>query len=92
MKQDTPNDGTDAVRLRAVLQCEPPNPDLHTFLGKLTYHSNSGLTQLLLANTTQAISLTPRAITTLIFSSHGSPAGEWRIVDSSLPENLTASG
>lgn len=43
LKQDTPNDAREAALLRAVCQCEPPNPDLHTFLGKLTFQSPTGI-------------------------------------------------
>lgn len=43
LKKDTPNNAQEAVDLNAVLTCEPPNPDLHTFLGKLTFHPSSGV-------------------------------------------------
>lgn len=43
LRQDTPSNAQEAVNLNAVLTCERPNPDLHTFLGKLAFHPSTGM-------------------------------------------------
>ena len=42
LRDDTPNNVHEAVDLNAILTCEPPNPDLHTFLGKFTFQPKTG--------------------------------------------------
>lgn len=42
MRGDIPHNEATAAQLQGVLRCEPPNPNLHYFIGKFSYRSASG--------------------------------------------------
>ncbi len=44
IQADIPSSAVEAKRLLGILSCEPPNPDLHNFVGNFAFQPRAGMT------------------------------------------------